>query len=360
MPSTPHLRSNSALKLHRFALIGLSAAIALGIAACKSNPSAAPIAIAVPAGPDPAAVNLAPVDQNYAQQSQSYPQSQGYPQRQGTRVLGVNRSYRPQQQGEGYYDDTNDGSNGNYGSDAADQPPPALRSYQQPPAPGEGYIWTPGYWGHNPDGYIWVQGSWARPPYQGALYTPGYWHNDGRRYTWHHPHWGQHVGFYGGINYGYGYIGTGYYGGYWNNDHFYYNRAVNNLPNGFINVYQRPVVYGNVAYDPGLVGAFSFNGPGGVDLSPRDFELAAYREDRVIVNHGHPYGFIPGNPNYIPQRSYDEHFGQHFEKHDNGRHKGRGHDDFEDGDEGYGNGKGHGEGHGDEHGNGHGEGHGKH
>ena len=46
-----------------------------------------------------------------------------------------------------------------------DQPPPPLPDYQQPPAPGDGYIWTPGYWAWCPNGYYWVPGAWVEPPY---------------------------------------------------------------------------------------------------------------------------------------------------------------------------------------------------
>jgi len=35
-------------------------------------------------------------------------------------------------------------------------------------------------------------------------------------------YWGPVVGFYGGINYGFGYFGRGYEGGRWEHDHFYY------------------------------------------------------------------------------------------------------------------------------------------
>ena len=53
--------------------------------------------------------------------------------------------------------------------------PPAIPDYDQPPCPGDGYIWTPGYWAWGPDGYYWVNGAWVLPPYAGALWTPGYW-----------------------------------------------------------------------------------------------------------------------------------------------------------------------------------------
>ena len=56
-------------------------------------------------------------------------------------------------------------------------------------------------------------------------------------------YWGPQVGFYGGINYGFGYIGVGYFGGYWNDGAFNYNRAVNNISTTNItNVYNKTVV----------------------------------------------------------------------------------------------------------------------
>jgi hypothetical protein len=45
----------------------------------------------------------------------------------------------------------------------------------------------------------------------------------------HEGYWGPHVGWYGGINYGFGYFGHGYNGGRWDGRHFFYNRAVNNI-----------------------------------------------------------------------------------------------------------------------------------
>ena len=42
-------------------------------------------------------------------------------------------------------------------------------------------------------------------------------------------YWAPEVGFYGGIDYGFGYTGYGYEGGYWNDRAFFYNTAVNNI-----------------------------------------------------------------------------------------------------------------------------------
>jgi hypothetical protein len=105
--------------------------------------------------------------------------------------------------------------------------PPALPVYVQPVAPGDGYLWNPGYWAYGPEtGYYWVPGVWVQPPQVGLLWTPGYWGWGGGLYAWHEGYWGPHVGFYGGINYGFGYSGVGFFGGRWEGGHFAYNTAV--------------------------------------------------------------------------------------------------------------------------------------
>src|SRR6266403_1757231 len=96
--------------------------------------------------------------------------------------------------------------------------PPPLPVYEQPACPVAGYIWTPGYWGPS-------------------------------------------VGFYGGVNYGYGYTGDGYWGGRWNGNNFQYNTAVtrvntNVVHNTYVNNSVNKQVNANRA---------SFNGPNGVN-----------------------------------------------------------------------------------------------
>src|SRR5579859_5768802 len=121
--------------------------------------------------------------------------------------------------------------------------PPALPVYDQPPIPEEGYIWTPGYWGWGDQSqYYWVPGTWVRPPMVGVLWTPPYWGWGGGRYMFHEGYWGQHVGFYGGVNYGYGYGGYGFEGGRWEGNGFIYNRSANNFGSVRIaNSYERNV-----------------------------------------------------------------------------------------------------------------------
>ena len=152
--------------------------------------------------------------------------------------------------------------------------PPALPVYVQPPCPEPGYIWTPGYWAWNDGAYYWVPGTWVLPPQVGLLWTPGYWGWDGGAYLWHAGYWGPHVGFYGGVNYGFGYDGAGFVGGYWRGSQFYYNRAVVHVGPTFVrNVYYHPVVY-HTTYEH-----VSFNGgPGGVRSRPSHEQLAAEHE----------------------------------------------------------------------------------
>ena len=152
--------------------------------------------------------------------------------------------------------------------------PPPLPYYEQPPAPGYGYIWTPGYWGWNAyvDDYYWVPGTWVLPPSIGFLWTPPWWGWQDGAFVFNAGYWGPFVGFYGGINYGFGYTGFGYEGGYWRGNNFYYNRTVNNIRNvNTNNVYSRPVT------TVGGAGRSSFNGPGGAQARPTAQQLSSAR-----------------------------------------------------------------------------------
>ena len=66
-------------------------------------------------------------------------------------------------------------------------PPPELPVYEQPAIPGDGYIWTPGYWAWSDDDqdYYWVPGTWVLAPQPGYLWTPGYWGWGGAAFIWH-------------------------------------------------------------------------------------------------------------------------------------------------------------------------------
>ena len=155
--------------------------------------------------------------------------------------------------------------------------PPELPVYEQPSIPAPGYLWPPGYWAYGPYGYYWVPGTWVEPPSVGLLWTPGYWGWRNGVYVWNAGYWGPHIGFYGGVNYGFGYGGVGYEGGYWNNGVFSYNRAVNNFGGVTItNVYSKTVI-NNVT-------RLSFNGgTGGTTAQPTPQEQAAAREQHVVA-----------------------------------------------------------------------------
>ncbi len=154
--------------------------------------------------------------------------------------------------------------------------PPVLPVYTQPPCPGDGYLWTPGYWAYGPDGYYWVPGVWVTPPRVGVLWTPGYWGFTGGFYGWHAGYWGPHIGFYGGINYGFGYGGVGFFGGRWAGGHFLYNTAVVNVNSTVVrNVYVDRTVINNTVVNNHV----AFNGEGGVSARATASEQVAEHEN---------------------------------------------------------------------------------
>lgn len=156
--------------------------------------------------------------------------------------------------------------------------PPVLPVYVQPPCPTPGFLWTPGYWGYGPTGYYWVRGVWIAPPHPGLLWTPGYWGFAGGLYGWHEGYWGAHVGFYGGVHYGFGYGGVGFGGGMWQGGVFRYNTAVVNVNTAFVHTtyVDRTVINNSVVGNHA-----SFNGPGGIAARPNAQERMAMNEPHV-------------------------------------------------------------------------------
>ena len=157
--------------------------------------------------------------------------------------------------------------------------PPPLPIYEQPEIPGYGYIWTPGYWAWNPEAgdYYWAPGTWVLPPQIGFLWTPAWWGWSDGFYLFHSGYWGSHIGFYGGINYGFGYTGYGYQGGYWRGRDFFYNREVNNIRDRRIDrSFDRRVI------ETTRYNRVSFNGGrGGIAMRPTPAQLAVQRESHV-------------------------------------------------------------------------------
>lgn len=156
--------------------------------------------------------------------------------------------------------------------------PPLLPIYEQPILPADGYLWAPGYWGYDysANDYYWVPGTWVYPPQAGYLWTPGYWGWGGNAYFFNQGYWGPTVGYYGGINYGYGYGGVGYEGGRWEGNHFVYNTAVNRVNTAVIhNTYNAPVSNASENH-------VSYNGGrGGVEAHPTAQQEAFAKEQHV-------------------------------------------------------------------------------
>src|SRR5271166_6990878 len=132
----------------------LSLAVALGVAGCKNN---ANNAADNPANPqdqtqtadqsqDPANANVAPVSN--ASDNTGAP-SGAYPSDQDSSNSSPQAPRSPSTE-DRYADDSSSGSSYGDNSDSyqpveyASQPPPQLPQYDQPPCPGDGYIWTPG------------------------------------------------------------------------------------------------------------------------------------------------------------------------------------------------------------------------
>lgn len=229
-------------------------------------------------GPDPAAANEAPPDNSAASSGPSYTTQAPPPEQAGTASGPDDSNYAEQP------------------TETATQPPPALPEYQQPPDPGDGYLWQPGYWAWGPGGYYWVPGAWVEPPYENALWTPGYWAFYGGRYMFYPGHWGQYIGFYGGINYGFGYFGAGYEGGYWHGGHFFYNRVYNNVNTHVVhNVYSYNT--GNRGYvnRAGNTPRASYHGgTSGVQVRPRSSDATAWHQPtaprmNTQVQYAHSY-----------------------------------------------------------------------
>jgi hypothetical protein len=126
------------------------------------------------------------------------------------------------------------------------------------------------------------------------------------------------VGYYGGINYGFGYGGTGFAGGRWVGNTFAYNRAVNNLNSSSVhNTYDEPPIR-NAA-----MGKVSYNGgPGGTTATPTPQERAAASAvnaptpaARAAVSHpaavtvhrstGVAHTVAPATPNPAPNSASD-------------------------------------------------------
>jgi len=281
--------------------------LAFGLAGCRNNQNQAQDPAV--SGDDPAAVNLANASNTTQTARSENPPPP--PADQGSESAPSDQQYGNENGGDEYAGAPADYSDTAY--DVAPDPPPALPDYDQPEAPGDDYLWTPGYWSYASEGYYWVPGAWVMAPYVDALWTPGYWGYSSGRYRWYHGYWGRHIGFYGGVNYGHGYDGRGYEGGYWRENAFYYNTAVSHVNDRVLrNVYNYRItnIYNNTRV--------SYNGGnGGLNYRPSTAEAAAHSERHVAplpvqrtiaqtamqnraqfasANHGHPQMVAESRP----------------------------------------------------------------
>lgn len=162
----------------------------------------------------------------------------------------------------------------------APPPLPVVAVDDQPPCPEPGWIWTPGYWAYGDDGYYWVPGTWVPAPQPGFLWTPGYWGWNAGLYVWHPGYWGPHVGYYGGVNYGFGYFGVGFVGGMWRGHDFVYNTAVWRVNRTVIhNVYEDRHDFRDHEVDRDRDRHISYSGgPGGIRHDPDRDERRAMDE----------------------------------------------------------------------------------
>ncbi|HEY5339396.1 MAG TPA: YXWGXW repeat-containing protein, partial [Candidatus Aquilonibacter sp.] len=164
--------------------------------------------------------------------------------------------------------------------------PPALPYYDQPPAPAPNLIWQPGYWAWGPYGYYWVPGTWVAAPEPDMYWTPGYWAYDAGQYQWNGGYWGPQVGFYGGVNYGYGYFGNGYDGGRWNGRNFQYNTAYSNVNQSAIRnrYYSRATIDNREIVNRYGGSRISYNGgPRGIAARATTFQRQAYTQRRFAM-----------------------------------------------------------------------------
>jgi hypothetical protein len=161
-------------------------------------------------------------------------------------------------------------------------------------------------------------------PEYGLYWTPGYWAWDDGNYVWYQGYWASEVGYYGGIDYGYGYYGNGYVGGSWHGRQFAYNTAVTNV--------NRHAIHSLYSSRAGVASTWrrvSYNGGrGGVNARPTRSQLAVQHMHRIgptsvqlrhehvamatranfaSVNHGRPKIAAVARPMTAPNRSTSQH-----------------------------------------------------
>ena len=144
-------------------------------------------------------------------------------------------------------------------------------------------MWTPGYWAWDGVGdYYWVPGTWVEAPQPGYLWTPGYWGwGDGGVYVFNAGYWGTQVGFYGGVNYGFGYGGGGFAGGEWRGGTFAYNTAAVSVNTTVIRTtYVNTTIVHNTTIINNTHTSFN-GGPNGVSVRPTPEQQTFARQTHI-------------------------------------------------------------------------------
>jgi len=67
--------------------------------------------------------------------------------------------------------------------------PPVYVAETAGAAPGDDYVWTPGYYAHAGGAYVWLAGSWGRPPSRGMGWVEPRYVRYGGRYYFHPGRW---------------------------------------------------------------------------------------------------------------------------------------------------------------------------
>ncbi len=92
----------------------------------------------------------------------------------------------------------------------------------------------PRYWSYGDDGYYWVPGAWVPVPYEALCGHPPIGAGPAASTSSIPATGGRTSATYGGVNYGFGYMGVGFVGGMWRGHDFVYNTAIMHVNERFV------------------------------------------------------------------------------------------------------------------------------